>query len=281
MKILFTIGGFYVHLFGLMIGLGALAGFYIVIREARRKKMDEDKLLNLAIYCFIIGVVGARLNYIISFNLQYFLRNPHEIFMLQNGGLSIQGGLIAGIIFALWYIRKNRMNVGKVADIYAPAIIIGQAIGRVGCDVFGIAMSKEWFWGVNIGGQLLHPAQIYEAVLNYLLFGVLWMKRKNTAYDGQLFVIYLIGFSINRFIVEFFRTNPLIFGPISIAHIFSVILVIASIGLMIIFKKVHQTPLISEANNTIAKEDIEWRSVGIIIAMIIISIVFYYYIHSI
>ncbi|ABW18604.1 prolipoprotein diacylglyceryl transferase [Alkaliphilus oremlandii] len=281
MKVLFNVGGFSIHLFGATIALGILVGFFVMLFEAKRKGLDQDKLTDLAMYTVIVGIIGARLNYILAFNPSYYIQNPKEIFMIHQGGLSIQGALIAGTIFALWYMKKKNIPIWKTADAFAPAIIIGQAIGRVGCDVFGIPMAKSWFWGVNVGGELLHPAQIYEAILNYILFLVLWNKRKNIKYDGQIFFIYIVGFSINRFIVEFFRTNPMIFGPISIAHVFSLgIILIAFMGAAWLKKKQENLQL-DVGNDAAVKSKIDIKGTVIVGVAMIISVAFYYFIHSI
>lgn len=280
MKLLFSIGSFDIHLFGITIGLGILAGFYIMLKEASRKGLDKDKLMDLAIYTVIVGVIGARINYILAFNPSYYLQYPREIFMINQGGLSIQGSLIAGTLFALWYMKRKNIPIWQTADAFAPAIIIGQAIGRVGCDVFGVPMVKQYFWGVSVGGQLLHPAQIYEAVLNYLLFFVLWNKRKHVKYDGQLFITYIIGFSINRFIVEFFRSNPLIIGALSIAHVYSLIIIFIAFAAGLWLKGRHQKLQLPVANTATFIEKIEWKSTFYIGIAIIVSIILYYAIHT-
>ncbi|MBS4041396.1 MAG: prolipoprotein diacylglyceryl transferase [Flavobacteriales bacterium] len=280
MKTLFSIGSIHIQLFGVMIAVGIVVGFYILSLEVKRKALDDNKITDLAIYTVLIGILGARINYIIAFNPSYYIANPLEIIMLQKGGLSIQGGLIAGILFALWYVKKKAIPLGKTADAFAPAVIIGQAIGRVGCDVFGVAMSKPWFWGVQVEGQLLHPAQIYEAVLNYILFFVLWQKRKSIKYNGELFIYYLVGFSINRFLVEFARSNPIIFGPITIAHVYSLVLIAGAFILGLWFKSRGDSDrelLSNEINIT----TFEKKSFLIILTATIISIIFYYFIHSI
>ncbi|AOY77749.1 prolipoprotein diacylglyceryl transferase [Clostridium formicaceticum] len=280
MKTLFSIGPFHINLFGVMIAIGVLAGFVVLTMEAKRKKMNVDLLSSLACYSLVAGIIGARLNYVLAFNLSYYLSNPIEIFMIQQGGLSIQGGLIAGVLFGIWYAKKNHISIGQAADAIAPGIILGQAIGRIGCDVYGYAMSKPWFWGVNVAGQILHPAQIYEAVLNYFIFGILWYKRKNTKYDGQLFVFYLIGFSMNRFVVEIFRTNPIVFGPITIAHLYSIIMMIGAVLLSLWFKK-KDSRRENTRINLRSEEKESWKSAVVIAIMTIISIFLYYYIQGI
>lgn len=285
MKLLFSVGGIGIHLFGITIALGIVAGLYIVVREVKRKGLELERTFDLAFYTIIVGVLGARLNYILAFNPSFYFNNPKEIFIIQNGGLSIQGALIAGTVFAIWYMKRNGMPIWKTADAFAPAVILGQGIGRVGCDVFGIPMRGQWFWGINIGGQLLHPAQMYEAILNYILFLVLWSKRKNTRYNGQLFVMYFIGFSMNRFIVEFFRENPLVIGRLSVAHVYSLVFIAAGILLDRFLRKLSQKTQTSVANDT-SKETTEARnkkelilSIIAIVILLLLSIAFYYNVH--
>lgn len=281
MKVLFNVGGFSIHLFGTTIALGILIGFLVMLKEAKRKGLDINKLTDLALYTVIIGIIGARINYILAFNPSYYIQNPKEIFMINQGGLSIQGALIAGTIFAIWYMKKNNIPVWKTADTFALGIIIGQAIGRVGCDVFGVPMSRSWFWGVNVGGQLLHPAQIYEAILNYILFIILWNKREHIKYDGQIFFTYIIGFSINRLIVEFFRINPLVFGAISIANIYSIGIILISVVVMFWIRKNQHNSQLAVSNDTVSEKQIDLKNTGVIILVMIISVAFYYFIHSI
>ncbi|MCC5910489.1 MAG: prolipoprotein diacylglyceryl transferase [Clostridiaceae bacterium] len=280
MKILFNIGDFPVHLFGAMIALGILAGFYIMLQEAKRKGLNKDKLMDLAIYTVVVGVIGARINYILAFNPSYYLQNPIDILKIHEGGLSIQGSLIAGTIFALWYMKKKDIPIWRTADAFAPAIILGQAIGRIGCDVFGVPMNKSYFWGVEVAGNLLHPAQLYEAVLNYILFLVLWQKRKHIKYDGQIFMMYIIGFSINRFIVEFFRSNPMVTGNLSIAHIYSIIIILVALLFIPWLKKSHEKLQSTVANDT-TSWNMDWRNTGVVIAATIVSIMLYYFFHNV
>lgn len=280
MKILFTVAGYPIHLFGLTIALGIMAGYNVMLREAKRKRLDVEKTSNLAFYVVAAAIVGARVLYIIAFNPAYYLKNPLHIFMIQQGGISIQGALIAGVIFAYWYVKRHQLPFWKTADSFAPAIILGQAIGRVGCDVFGVPMEGTWFWGVQVNGQLLHPAQIYEAMLNFLLFLLLWHKRKKIRYDGQLFVYYMAGFSFNRLIVEFFRTNPHVIGPISIAHVFGLAMIAATLMVGKWLKQKEQKPQNSGGNATVAIQVIEWKMAGVVLTAMVLSVMFYYFIHS-
>lgn len=273
-KVVFKFGIFSIHLFGLFIVLGILGGLYVLKKETKRKNLDEEEIFNLVIYSIIVGIVGARIYYIVAFAPTYYLKNPGQILMIQNGGLSIQGSLIAAIGFVIIYIKYKRLSFWKVADTFAPAIILGQAIGRIGCDIFGTTMETAYFWGVRINNQLLHPVQIYESLLNYVLFVVLWNLRDKVKYDGQLFLYYLIGFSINRGIVEFFRTNPVIIEPFTIAHVTSLIIIIVALVGMVYLKNKKQ--FVNEIKiNTKNKLIGSFTALG----MMILSIIVYYSIY--
>ncbi len=295
---LFHIGGISIHLFGITIALGILAGIKVMLTEGRRKGLDKYPLFDLGLYTVFAGLVGARINYILAFNLSYYLEHPVRIFMIQQGGLSIQGGLIAGAAFAFWYMRKHQIPLWKTADTFAPGIILGQAIGRIGCDVFGVPMEQEWPWGIEFMGNIVHPVQIYEVILNFALFLLLWHKRKSIEYEGQLFIYYIIGFSLNRFIVEFFRTNPLVFGQISIAHLYSAGMIIAALIAKEFLKKrsrkriqaqkvtqkkgnkdLKNKDLTSGKENT-AGSFLDLKVTGMVVFGTILAVVFYYWVHS-
>lgn len=237
MKILFHLFGFPVHFFGLMIAIGIVAGIYAAYLEVKRKRLDADKSFDIVIYSIIAAIVGARVFYILFYDLSYYLENPMEIIKIYEGGLSIHGGLVSAFFVAYFYIRKNQLNFFQYADAMAPGIILGQAIGRVGCDVFGRVMTLPLPWGVPYQGQLVHPAQVYEFLLDYFVFFVLWRKRKNVQYDGQVFIWYLLLFSMNRSVIEIFRINPSVVGWFTISHLLSTLLIIGAFILMFLAKK--------------------------------------------
>lgn len=277
---LFSIGHFSIHLLSVTSAIGMIIGLLVIQKEGERKLLDKDKLMDLALYTIGFGIIGARLGYILFFNFDFYRNNPSEIFSFSQGGLSIQGAILAGGAVAFFYMRRKNMPVWKTADAIVPGVILGQAIGRVGCDVFGVPMSRNWPWGVMVNGELLHPAQLYEVGLNFLLFLFIWRRRQTATFDGELFFVYIIGFAFNRFIVEFFRTNPQAIGPLSIAHLLSLVIIILGV-LLLVYMRNNQgdqafTVSVDEEqtlNNTLVY--------GIIAAGFIVSVIFYYGIHFI
>jgi len=250
---LFKIGGMSIYLFGVAVSIAIVVGILVMLREAKRKDLNKDSMWDLAIYTIIASVIGARLYYILVFDLSNYINNPIEIFHIQNGGLSIQGGILGGVIFAIWYTRKKKISFLNAADAFAPGIILGQAIGRVGCDVFGIPMKSQYPWGVKVSNQLLHPAQIYEMILDLILFIYLWRKREKIQYHGQLFIHYLVGFALNRALIEFVRENPIVFGSLTVAHITSFVIIVVTIVAGNKIKK-HSKVLDKERKDISSKE---------------------------
>jgi phosphatidylglycerol:prolipoprotein diacylglycerol transferase len=229
MKELFSIGPFHVYFFGLMIAISIISAVSFAEWQAKKRGIKDEIMFNLAIIGVIAGVVGARLFYILFYNPSFYFSHPMDIFKITEGGLSIHGGIFVALIAGYFYSVKVKVSFFKLADIAVMAVILAQGIGRVGCDVFGKVMTNIMPWGINVGGNILHPAQVYEFILDYILFIILWRKSEKQKYEGELFVIYIIGFPIIRGVVEFFRTNPVIGGPFSISHLLSLVFIIGGL----------------------------------------------------
>jgi len=132
-------------------------------------------------------------------------------------------------------------------------------------------MTNVMPWGINVGGNILHPAQVYEFILDYILFIILWRKSEKQKYEGELFVIYIIGFPIIRGIVEFFRINPVIWGPFSISHVLSLLFII--VGIMIhVYLKLNKKTEINSEESIIAM----YLKIICLILLIIISLITFY-----
>ena len=285
MKILFNVFGLPIYFFGLMIALGLMAGIFISYNEAKRKKLEADRIFDIAIYGIISAIVGARIFYILFYDLSYYIKNPADIILISEGGLSIHGGLIGAFIFGFIYFKIRKLSFLHYADAIVPGIILGQGIGRVGCDVFGKVMNSTLPWGIERQGQLLHPTQMYEFILNYIVFYILWRKRKYINYNGQLFVWYLVLFAINRSVVELFRYNPSIIGWFSISHLLSIGLIIAAIivRFYITYRKKLEIAAPIENNNdtiTLGKSEDWLKDLLYVVILITISILIFYFVQS-
>ncbi len=203
-------------------------------------------MLDLFFYLFFFGLAGARLVFII-FEAGYYLRHPLSIFNISGGGLAIHGAILGGFFGGYIFSRRHDIRLALLADIIAPALILGQAIGRIGCflngDSFGKLTSVSWavvFEGVP---GLRHPTQLYEAFFNLGLFILIILIRDKKPFTGSLFIIYLIGYSIIRIFVEIFRESQIFFGPVTYAQAASVIIILVSVYLLFNQrKKINSNP---------------------------------------
>lgn len=251
--ILFRYGPIEIRFYGLMYVIGILVGSFLIKREVGRKliRLTDDDVMNFMVWTVLGGIIGARFYYVV-FNLSYYLSEPKEIPAIWHGGLAIHGGLIGGI-FASWiYLKRRRVPFWRMADAVAPAIILGQAFGRFGNfmngDAHGEPTSMPWgmvfprasIAGAQFPGIPLHPTMLYEMVFNLSIFSVLWFALKNRGHkDGYIFAMYFLLYSVGRFIVEGFRADSLMLGPIRAAQAVSLTLVIAA-SIVIFYKRLWE-----------------------------------------
>lgn len=201
--ILFYIGSFPVHLFGVMIALGIATGMYVVVRECEAIGLNREKVLDLILYVVVGGVVGARVLYVML-NFSDYRQNPLSIFAVHQGGLAFHGAVFAGVIIGVVFTRVNRLSFSTLADLFAPGLAIGYAIGRIGCDIYGNVTTVPW--AVYVNGVGRHPVQFYSAFAGFVIFALLWTRRKSQRFSGEIFLLFIALYSIYRFFVEFFRS---------------------------------------------------------------------------
>ena len=270
-KELFSIGPIHVYFFGTMIAIGIISAIFFAIAQGKKRGIDEDTILNIAMIVVLSGVLGARLFYVLFYDPVYYFAHPKELFQIYEGGLSIHGGIFTAVAAGYIYCKKKKISFFKLGDIVVVALALAQGIGRMGCDVFGKAMTQIVPWGVKVDGQVLHPAQVYEFILDYILFVILWRRSAKQKYEGELFGIYLIAFPIIRGIVEFFRINPTVWGPFSISHLLSVVLMIPG---LILLKYVRRKPI--PESDKVEGEIASWKYVVSLCVLIIASMVIFY-----
>lgn len=245
--ILLELGPVSIYWYSVIILIAILVASYVFFKEAKKKNYDDKFYTNLIFYGIIFGIIGARVYYVL-FNLDYYLSNPFQIIAVWNGGLAIHGGIIAGLIWFIYYCKKHKKNIFRVLDMAAPALIIGQAIGRWGnffnSEAHGTIVTKEYLEslhipdfiinGMYIKGNYYHPTFLYESFFNLIGFIILIvLSKKKNLKNGQIFGTYLIYYSILRFIIESLRTDSLMIGNIKVAELISVFLFILGILVMI------------------------------------------------
>ena len=241
--VMFSLFGIDVHWYSILILIGIIIGLILVEKEAKKFKYPKDLIFNIAFWAIIMGIIGARLYYVI-FNFSYYKNNLLEIFSIWNGGLAIHGGLIAGVLTVIFFARKYHLNFLKLLDMAAPSIILAQAIGRWGNffngEAHGIATTytelknllvpEFIIEGMNIGGIYYLPTFYFESLWCLLGFVVLILIRKYKYIKvGATTSIYLMWYSLGRFFIEAWRTDSLMIGGFKIAQIISIALFVAGL----------------------------------------------------
>lgn len=237
--------------YGLMIALGFLAALQCAIRLARRLDLDVDCLVNLALICFIAGVIGARIYYV-ALSIDSYIANPLAALEIWKGGLSIHGGIIGGIIAGVAFLKREKKPVLPYADIIAATIPLAQAIGRWGnffnSEAFGRPVQADFPLKLAIAPQYrpasyqaesyFHPTFLYESIWNLALFAILYrlsssnLKKK----PGVIFCLYLIGYSLGRVLIEPLRVDTVrYFMAVPVPVLVSAITVGAALALMLHF----------------------------------------------
>jgi len=229
----FEIFGIAVRWYGIIMAIGILMGLMIALRETRRLGIDENILLDLIIFGVPAGVIGARIYYVI-FNWGYYAGDLGKIINIRGGGMAIHGTLIAAVITAIIYARIKKVSFWLLADITAPGIILGQAIGRWGNfinqEAYGVPTNLPW--GIMVDGVRVHPTFLYESLWDLGVFFLLMWYRKRKKVEGDVFLLYAILYSAGRFFVEALRIDSLMLGNIRMAQLISVAIIITAIFLM-------------------------------------------------
>lgn len=242
-KVAFTIFGIDIMWYGILMATGIIVATLIAISEAKRQDVDEDYVLDLAMFAIPFGLLGARLYYVL-FNLDYYLNNPSQILNFRGGGMAIHGALFAGVLVGFIFCKVKNLNFLQMADIVLIGAPLAQAIGRWGNFINQEAHGgpTDLPWGIMVDGVKVHPTFLYESIWNVFVFIVLYFViRKNKKFDGQILFTYFGLYSVGRFFIEGLRTDSLMFGPFRVAQLVSLSFVVLSVILNIYFLKKSKT----------------------------------------
>lgn len=248
--IIFKLGMFSIHWYGLLMSVAIIIGFYLTVRFFRKYNLETSQIWNLAFYLVIFGFIGARIYHILS-EINYYWQRPLEIFYIWQGGLGVFGALMVGVLVLYFFSRKRQLNFWLMADILTPSFALGEAIVRWGnwFNQENFGQPTNLAWGIPIDWQnrpleyisnnYFHPTFLYQSIWNLIIFVVLtlliarWLRLKR----GFTFGGYLILYSIGRFAIEFLRVDlqPIIFG-LRLAQIMTILMFLLGIGVMVYCK---------------------------------------------
>lgn len=248
------LGGEPITTFGVMMFFSFLVGGYVIRTEMARQGMEPEKAWDLVFMGVIGGVIGAKLYYVFL-NFDQFQAEGIR-FLFSRGGMVWYGGFLGGTALVVWEIRKSKLDIGRMADIIAPAMAISYAVGRLGCFLVGDDWGRptdSWVgiafpqgtpattvinieaFGVSVDPALIakygnvipvHPTQLYEIGMSLLIFAFLWRIRHHAHKAGWLFMTWLMLAGSERFIVEIFRAkDDRFFGAFTMAQIISIALI--------------------------------------------------------
>ncbi len=258
-QIFLHIGPISIRYYGLMFLLAFLCASFVLKKLASRYDFNADLILNCALVCFIGGIFGARL-YFVLLSWPYFIDHIFDAFAIWQGGLSIHGGIIGSAIVGIWYAKKNKLPIFSTADILTTAAPLAQAIGRWGnffnCELFGLPVAANFPFKQYIppnlrpseftANEYFHPTFLYESVWDLVLFFLLYfyvLPRFNKS-PGMTSLIYIIGYSLGRILIEPIRLDSIKYGNIQIPLVVSYLFLFASIIALVILKRRTPKPFI-------------------------------------
>ena len=244
----------FLHTYGILVALGFLAGLWVATRLAKQANLNTEAVFNLGFYSALAAMVGAKIMMILV-DLPYYAEHPGEILSLgtlQAGGV-FYGGLLAALAVAVWYMRKTQLPALLTADVFAPGIALGHAIGRLGCFAAGCCWGVECRlpWAVRFSdpssqlprgllGVPLHPTQLYESFAEFLIFGILYWRIGKPHSAGTIISLYLMLYSTARFVIEFFRFHEqgnLWGGPLDTSQWLSILLFLAGASYFVMTRR--------------------------------------------
>ncbi len=242
--VLLSLGPFQIRYYGLFYVIGFLAAYFIVNYLARKKELplSKDDVADFIIYTILGTVLGARLFYILFYNLPFYIENPFELIAIWHGGLSFHGGFIGAALAGFYFCKKKRIHFYDLADIMVIPVALGLALGRIGNfingELYGRITDVSWAVKFPDAEGFRHPSQIYESIKNLMIFFTLWSLKDKKLPKGFIFWLFITMYSALRFIVEFFREPDLqlgfILGPLTMGQVLSIIMFV--VGAFFIYK---------------------------------------------
>jgi len=242
---MFKIGPLHVNMYGIMFALGFLAAIILATREAKKRNIKKEIIQDLALYLLIGAIVGARLFYVIFYWPKDSPLTFLDIFKIWEGGLAFFGGFIGALAMGYVYLKKNKLNFWIYADIFTVPLVIGHIFGRLGDYFVGGHPGKvtNLPWAIYLHNALRHPIVLYEIIGLCIIVIILSNLKKFKFFSGFLFLSYVMLYSIQRTILDFFRiesTDPKYLGLTPSQYIVIVLFIIAAYFMIIKFNEIQR-----------------------------------------
>ncbi len=259
--VLFSIGEkYHVYGYGLMMVIGIISCFFFAYKRAKTYGIDQDVMMNGSMYGTILGLVGAKLMYwIVSFKdiVADLKEDPKNLIGYLTGGFVVYGGLILGILVAVWYFKLHKKGtVMDKLDLAVPSISLAQGFGRLGCFMAGCCYGRPvpagaWYGitfpygGSAPAGVSLYPTQLMSSAADFLLCLLLWYLTTKEKFRGEIVSLFLILYSVGRFIIELFRGDIErgYVGSLSTSQFIAIFIFAAGVALFLVMRKLNLSPL--------------------------------------
>ncbi len=207
--VLLRIGPVNLYTYGALLAIAFLVGIYLAMRAAEREGIEPELIADMGILGILSSILGARLFYIIFYDLRHTLENPGQLLKLQQTGLVFYGGLTFAVAAGIVFCRIKKVSVPLILDVAAPSIALGQSIGRIGCFMsgccYGTPAGVPWAVKFPHLAHLRHPTQLYESLAAFAIFlALIWFRNRKTA-RGQVAWLYVTMYATARFAIEFVR----------------------------------------------------------------------------
>ena len=233
---LFSIGSFTIHGYGLMIAIGIICCVILGSYRAKKKGLNPEAVLDIAIWGVVMGFIGAKLLYVIV-EFKWFLRDPLEV-VLGSEGFVVYGGIIAGVAAAMIYCHIKGYFFLEYFDLVAPSIALAQGFGRIGCFLAGCCYGRETNLPIGVvfpenslgpAGVKVLPTQLFSSAGDFLICGILLLYARRSKRTGDVGALYMLLYGVGRFIIEFFRNDDRgAIGFLSTSQAISIVIVIGA-----------------------------------------------------
>ncbi|EGP5032159.1 prolipoprotein diacylglyceryl transferase [Enterococcus faecium] len=255
-RVAFSFGPFTVYWYRIIIGAAMLLAITLASKEGKKRGLGEEDITDMAMWAIPLGLIGARIYYVL-FQWEYYIKKPLEIIAIWQGGIAIYGGLIAGGLAVYWFTKKKGIPFSLMLDILAPYVLLAQSIGRWGNfinqEAHGEAVTRTFLENLylpkfiidqmQINGTYYHPTFLYESLWSLLGFAIIIMlrNRKNLLRRGEVALSYVIWYSVGRFFIEGMRTDSLWMGDfLRVSQGLSLLLFVGAIAIWIYRRRDYQ-----------------------------------------
>ncbi|MBR5448052.1 MAG: prolipoprotein diacylglyceryl transferase [Clostridia bacterium] len=272
-KVAFSVFGRDIAWYGIIICTGIVLAVLYSMFRAKSEKIKTDDIIDLAFFLVLFGIIGARLYYVIFEYKNYFVTGEgfvgNLLGTLKNavavweGGLAIYGAIIAGFLTILVYCKIKKIRLLKLVDVAAPAVMIGQIIGRwgnfVNVEAYGTETALPWRMGIltNLGdygfiGEYVHPTFLYESLWNLVGFVIANLIYRKKKFDGQIFFFYIGWYGFGRMLIEGLRTDSLMIGDvIRVSQLIGALTFVAGVVFTIIFARIAKKKRILQLDGAV------------------------------